>query len=309
MREVQAPALDDLRTAGTVVATHLAPTPVDRGDFTLKLEGLQPTGSFKVRGALAAMHATAPERTVVTASAGNHALGIAYAASRLGRAATVVTATTASPAKLAALAGFDVRIERVGTSYDEAEARALELAAEGATFVSPYNDRWVVAGQGSIGLELDEQVAGPLTVVCGVGGGGLASGLGLWASGRRDVRVVGVEIDRSMAMSAAVAAGRQVPVEVGETLADGLAGNLEPGSVTIELVGRYVDELVSVSEEEMSAAMRYLVTSRGVVAEGAGAVPVAAVLAGKVPDGPGTVAVVSGRNVSARLLAGVLGGD
>lgn len=288
------------------MAAILPPTPVNAGPFTLKLEGLQPTGSFKVRGALAALHALDPDLPVVAASAGNHALGLAYAAARLRRQVTVVTSTTASPAKIAAIRRFPVRLEQVGTSYDEAEAHALELADAGSHYLSGYNDPWVIAGQGSIGAELAGQVPGPLTVVCGLGGGGLASGLGLWASTRPDVRVVGVEVAASRALSAAIDAGHQVPVEVGDTLADGLAGNLEPGSVTVGMVASLVSEIVVVSEEEVRDALRYLATERGVVAEGAGAVPVAAVLAGRVPEGPGTVAVVSGRNIDPTVLAGVL---
>lgn len=306
MRDVRAPTTDDLHRAAQAVAAVLPATPVGRGEFTLKLEGLQPTGSFKVRGALAALDALEPDLPVVAASAGNHALGIAYAATRLGRTATVVTSTMASPAKLAAIRRFRVSLVQAGTTYDEAEAAALELVSRGGHYVSGYNDRWVIAGQGSIGSELAEQVPGPLTVVCGVGGGGLASGLGLWASTRNDVRVVGVEVAGSRAMSAAVEAGRQVTVDVEDTLADGLAGNLEPGSVTIGMVARYVDELVTVTEEDLREAIRYLAGQRGVVAEGAGAVPAAAVLKGLVPEGPGTVAVVSGRNISTQALAGVL---
>jgi threonine dehydratase len=303
MREVGTPTIDDLHRASRAVAAVLPATPVSRGEFTLKLEGFQPTGSFKVRGALAAFDALDPDLPVVAASAGNHALGIAFAATRLGRTATVVTSTTASPAKLAAIRRFPVRLEQVGTTYDEAEAWAIRQAG---AYVSGYNDPRVIAGDGSIGFELAEQVPGPLTVVCGVGGGGLASGLGLWASTRSDVRVVGVEVAGSRAMSAALEAGHQVPVAVANTVADGLAGNVEPGSVTIGMVARYVAELVTVTEEELHDAIRYLAGERGVVAEGAGAAPVAAVLTGRVPDGPGTVAVVSGRNIDRRTLAGVL---
>lgn len=306
MRDVRPPTIDDLNQAAQTVAAVLPMTPVNRGSFTLKLECLQPTGSFKVRGALAALDALDPEVPVVAASAGSHALGIAFAASWFGRTATVVTSTTVSPARVAAIRRYAVRLEQVGTSYDDAEAYALELAASGGHYVSPYNDPFVIAGQGTIGFELAEQVSGPMTVVCPIGGGGLASGLGLWASLHTDVRVVGVEVAGSRAMSAAVEAGHQVRVDVADTLADALAGNLEPGSVTIDLVKRHVAELVTVTEEEVRDAIRYLAVERGVVAEGAGAAPVAAVLAGRVPDGPGTVAVVSGRNIDAQTLAGVL---
>jgi threonine dehydratase len=151
-----------------------------------------------------------------------------------------------------------------------------------------------------------EQLAGPLTVICGVGGGGLASGLGLWANTRDDVRIVGVESAASTGLSTAVQAGQQISVSIGPTLADGLAGNIEPGSVTIDLVGRYVHDLVTVSEDEISRAIRYLALERGIVAEGAGAVGVAAVLGGRVSDTGKTVAVVSGRNISPAVLAGIL---
>ncbi|MFD2396230.1 threonine/serine dehydratase [Prauserella oleivorans] len=288
----------------TVPPTPLAPA-TDTGP-ALKLETFQPTGSFKVRGALSALAAVGPSDEVVTASAGNHGLGVAFAATRLGRRATVVVPGTASPAKVAALRAFDIELVQTGTSYAEAEAHALELAARGARFVSPYNDPDVVAGQATIGYELAEQTRGPLTVVCGVGGGGLASGLGLWAAERTDVRLVGVEADAAPSMAAAVRAGRQVPVEVGPTIADGIAANLEAGSVTIDLVAKHVDELVAVSEAELHAAVRYLAGERGVVAEGAGAAAAAAVLSGKVSAEGTVVAVVSGRNIALDVLARLL---
>jgi threonine dehydratase len=314
IRRVRVPSVDDLPNAWETVRRYLPPSPLNRGlsavrpDIALKLECLQPTGSFKVRGALAALAELDRARPVVTASAGNHALGIAYAAAVLGRRATVVTSTLASPAKVAAIRQFDVGLVQVGTSYEDAEQHALELAAAGAEYVSPYNDPRVIAGQATIGTELADQVPGPLTVVCGVGGGGMASGIGLWASTRPDTRVVGVEVEASMAVSAAVAAGRVVEVQIGDTIADGMGGNIEPGSVTVPLVSRYVERLVSVTETEIRAALRYLVHERGVVAEGSGAAPVAAVLTGKVPDDRPVVAVVSGRNLTPALLVDVLTG-
>jgi threonine dehydratase len=310
IRAVRTPTLDDVDRAARVVARHLDPTPVVAGspELALKLEGVQPTGSFKVRGALAALATVDADVPVVTASAGNHALGVAFAAHLLGRRATVVTSTTASPVKVAAIRRFDVDLVQVGTCYDDAERHALDLAARGAHFVSPYNDPHVIAGQATIGVELAGQVPGPLTVVCGVGGGGLSAGLGLWASTRPDVRVIGVEPAASAAMAAAVEAGRQVPIDVGATLADGTAGNIEPGSVTIDLVSRYVDELLTVTEEEIRDAIRFLALRRGVIAEGAAAAPVAAILAGRVAGHGQTVAVVSGRNIAPAALAEILTG-
>ncbi|PRX51034.1 threonine dehydratase [Prauserella shujinwangii] len=309
MRSVRTPSPDDVERAWRVVRDVLAPTPVWSGAPALKLETWQPTGSFKVRGALTAVAALPGNEQVVTASAGNHGLGVAFAASRLGRRATVVVAENASAAKVAALRTFGVELVQVGATFAEAEAHALELAERGAHYVSPYNDPDVIAGQGTIGYELAEQLGTPLTpltVVCAVGGGGLASGLGLWAATVPGVRVVGVEVDAAPSMAAALRAGRQVPVDVRPTVADGIAGNLEPGSVTIDLIAKHVDELVSVTEDQVRAAIRHLAADRGLVAEGAGAAPVAALLAGTVRAGERTVAVVSGRNIALPALADVL---
>ena len=178
-------------------------------DSFLKLETFQPIGAFKVRGALAAISALEEGRRVVTASAGNHGLGVAWAAARLGRSATVVVPERASPAKVAALRAYPVELIEHGAGYDDAEAYALELGArDGAAFVSPYNDPFVIAGQGTIGLELDHQTDGELTVVASVGGGGLLSGLQLWARTREGIHLAGVESSESGTVSAAIAAGR-----------------------------------------------------------------------------------------------------
>jgi threonine dehydratase len=308
-RTVTAPSPADLDAAAAVVAARLAPTPLvpspALGDGVhLKLETLQPTGSFKVRGGLAAL-ARAGGDPVVTASAGNAGLGIAWAAAALGVHATVVVAETASPAKVAALRALPVDLIQHGAGYDEAEAHALSLA--GARYVSPYNDTGVIAGQATIGRELDVQLPGSLTVAAPLGGGGLCSGLGLWAAGRAGARVVGVEAERSPAFGAALAAGRIEPVEVGETLADGLAGNLEPGAVTFELVRDHVAAVVHVSEAEIEEAIRFLARAHGIVAEGAGAAAVAGVMAGRVPRGEEPlIVVVTGRNIALPRLAGIL---
>jgi threonine dehydratase len=309
-RAVAAPTRADLDDAAALVAARLVPTPLvpapALGDGVhLKLETFQPTGSFKVRGALAALARAGADGPVVTASAGNAGLGVAWAASALGVRATVVVAETASPAKVAALRALPVELIQHGADYDEAEAHALSL--EGATYVSSYNDTGVIAGQSTIGRELDAQLPGPLTVAAPLGGGSLASGLGLWASGRAGARVVGVEAERSPAMSTALAAGRITPFEVGDTLADGLAGNLEPGSVTFELVRDHVADVVQATEGEIEEAIRFLARAHGTVAEGAGATAVAGVMAGRVPHGDAPlVVVVSGRNIALPRLAAVL---
>jgi threonine dehydratase len=310
-RSVSAPSAQDLDAAWAIVAERLAPTPLLPApalgdDVHLKLETLQPTGSFKVRGALAEL-TRGGGGPVVTASAGNAGLGVAWAAAELGVAATIVVPESVSPAKLVALQALPVTLIQHGAGYDDAEAHALELAAAGATMVSAYNDTGVIAGQSTIGRELDAQLAAAPTVACGLGGGGLASGLGLWAAGRRGARVVAVEPERSPAFTTALAAGEIRPIEVGETLADGLAGNIEPGAVTFELVRDHVDAVVQVSEPEIEEAIRFLARAHGIVAEGAGAAAVAGVMAGRVNRGPGPlVVVVTGRNIALPRLAAVL---
>ena len=305
MRTVRVPTSEQLAAAASVVGEHLRPTPVLEGDgYVLKLETVQPTGSFKVRGALAAL--AAARGPVVTSSAGNHGLGVAWAAQRLGRPATVVVPETASKAKLAKLERFAIELVRTGTSYEEAESAALALAEEGAHFVSPYNDPDVIAGQATVGTELRVQLPDLARVVVPVGGGGLISGIALALVGT-GVAVVGVEVERSAPMRAAVEAGCTVPVPVGPTLADGLAGNLEPGSVTVDLVREHVADLLTVTEHDVASAMRHLAREHGLVVEGSAAVALAAVLGGGLPSVAGaTAVVVTGRNIDLSLLAEVL---
>ena len=313
---MRTPTTDDLERAVQVVRRYLRPTPLDEGlepsEPLLKLESMQPTGSFKVRGALNALTNVDPDTPVVTASAGNHGLGMAFAARRLGRPVTVVVSTKASPAKVEALRRLGTEPVQIGTTIEDAEAHAMELAQSGAHYISPYNDPDVIAGQGTIGPELAEQMAlddqtgAPLTVVSPIGGGGLTSGLGLWASTRPDVRLVGVESELSTPVSTAIRAGRWAEIEIGPTIADGLSGNVERGSVTLELIGRQADQLLTVSEAEIRDAMRWLASRRGLIAEGAGATALAAVLAGKVDAEGRVVALVSGRNIALPLYAAQL---
>src|SRR4051794_26279357 len=245
MRAVTAPTRDEVLAAAGRIGRFLEPTPLVASDgFELKLETFQPTGSFKVRGALAAL--TLLDEPVVTASAGNHGLATAWAAQQLGLDATIVVAETASPAKIEGLRRFPATLVLHGETYDDAERHALTLAGR---YVSPYNDRDVIAGQGTVALELPDAD----TIVVPIGGGGLAAGIAIAS----DARIVGVVPEASPAMQAAV---RGVPeVEVRPTVADGLAGNIEPGSVTIEVCARRLDGIVAVSEDEIAEAMRFLV--------------------------------------------------
>jgi threonine dehydratase len=290
MRTVQEPTLEDVHAAEARIRPFLPPTPVVASDgFVLKLETFQPTGSFKVRGALSAL--TRVGEPVVCASAGNHGLAVAWAAQQLGIDATVVVAETASPAKIDAIRRFPATLVLHGADYDAAEGYALSL---GGRYVSPYNDADVIAGAGTVALELRNAE----TIVVPIGGGGLAAGIGIASN----ARIVGVVPEASPAMQAAV---RGVPeVEVRPTLADGLAGNIERGSVTIDLCARNVDEIVAVSEAQIAEAMRFLVREHGLVAEGSGAAAVAAARAGYADRD--AVALVTGRNVTLETLATAL---
>jgi threonine dehydratase len=317
MREVALPDAGHMEAAWKAVRRYLPVTPVIDApqlgpSVSAKVETVQPTGSFKVRGGLAAVSATLeedPGRAVVASSAGNHGLGLAYAASKLGAGVTVVVPTGASAAKVSALRQFDVRLVLHGEGYREAETHALALADhDGSRYVSPYNDPDVIAGQATLARELLEQVPGLGTVVVPCGGGGLLSGviLGLAGTG---VRVVGVESEASPSMSAALAAGGIVEIHVEPTVADGLAGNLEPGAVTVRVALEHHVDVLTVSEADIRSAMAFSALKMGLVLEGAGAVGLAALRAGVIDpdrDGKPTVVILSGRNVAPTLLAEVL---
>lgn len=325
-RSVPLPTPEDLATArATVLAvlppTPLVPSPAAGPSVWLKLETFQPTGSFKVRGALAACAALPPGSRIVTASAGNHGLGMGWASGRLGIPATIVVAETASTAKRDAIARMPVDLILHGTSVDAAEAFAMELAADPAraattTYVSPYNDPQVIAGQSTVLDEIVMQHPGdgdgrPLTVIAGVGGGGLVAGLSMRArelsSPDRPIRIVGVEAAASTALSAAVQAGDTVEIPIGETIADGLSGNLEPGTITAGIIAGNGVRLATAAETEIHRAIRWLVRNHGLVAEGAGATPLAALLSGTAGAIEGDVVVViSGRNIALPKLASIL---
>jgi threonine dehydratase len=316
-------ASDDAVTPADVAAAaerlrgQVLRTPVERspalsaqlgGEVWLKLDFLQQTGSFKLRGALnrlLLLGEGAAGRGVVTASAGNHGLGIAEAAARLGISATVVVPETASPAKIRGLAAYGDRgIELVfaGQSYDEAETYGLGLARQMArTFVSGYNDPAVIAGGGTVAVEVLEDVPEADVLVVPVGGGGLIGGVGVWAKQQRPgLHLVGAQPEVSAALAAALAAGKLVEVPVGDTLADGLAGNIEADSITFPLAQRVVDQIALVSEDEIAGAMRWLLREHHVLVEGSAAATVAVLLAGRVPVAQGrrVVVLLTGRNVA-----------
>jgi threonine dehydratase len=304
-----APTPQDVLDARERLDPYLEPTPLLESPglgALLKLETVQPTGSFKVRGAFAALTCLAEGSEVVTASAGNHGLGVACAAETLELAATVVCARTASPLKLEKLRRYPVRLVLEGERFEDAEAYARELAAAGARYVSAYADSDVIAGQGTIAVELLEELPGPLTIVVPGGGGGLLAGVALWASTRPGVRVVGVQSEASPSLRASLDAGRVVEVPQRPTLADGLAGNLEPGALSLELLRELGTDVVAVSEDDVAEGMRFLHREHGIAAEGAGAIGAGALLAGRIERHGTVVCLVTGRNVDPDVLARVL---
>jgi threonine dehydratase len=278
----------------------------------LKLENLQMTGSYKERGALNKL-LLLPEserrRGLIAASAGNHAQGVAYHGGRLGIATTIVMPETTPIMKVANTRAHGARIILHGSSYDEAyaEARRLEQA-EGLTFVHPFDDPAVIAGQGTVGLEILDQVPEVDAIVVPVGGGGLVSGIAVAAKAvRPGVKVIGVEAEVLPCMLAAVDAGKPVALEAATTVADGIAVK-RAGDLTFEHVKALVDEIVTVSEEEIASAILYLLEREKTVVEGAGAVAVAALMQRRVAglEGRRVVAVVSGGNIDVNLVARII---
>lgn len=316
--------LRDVMGAAVRIAPHVRRTPLERSaplsaelgiEVWLKLECWQRTGSVKLRGALNRLLALPPEarrRGVLTCSAGNHGLGLAEAARLTGTAATVVVPENASPAKLAALRRTDVDLMLVGATYDEAEARAPGIARERRlTFVSPYNDDAVIAGAGTVALEILADLPTAGSIVVPVGGGGLAAGVGVVARAiAPEMRVVGAQSEASPAMHAALAAGGLVPIVERPSLADGLAGNIEAGSRTFPLVQTGLDEIVLVSEAAIADAMLALLDRHHLVVEGAGAVGLAALRTGLPTEAAEAaepiVLIVSGGNLATGLLAALL---
>lgn len=281
------------------------------GGVAVKAECLQRTGSFKLRGTLAKLRGYGPAncRGVVAGSAGNHAQALAYAARVRGIRCMVFMPRGAALSKLSGADAFGATVRLYDGSVDDCVDAARELAlSEELLFVHPFDDREIIQGQAGVGLELLEQTPDLAQVVVPVGGGGLISGVAaaIRATGR-NVRIVGVQAAGCASFPASLAAGRPAPLAAAATIADGIAIK-RPGDLTLELVERWVDEVVTVQDEVIAEAMVLLVDRCKLVTEGAGAASVAALLAGAVTgaDWGTTVAVLSGGNVDARVLARVI---
>jgi threonine dehydratase len=277
----------------------------------LKLENLQMTGSFKERGALNRIAMLTPEqaaRGVIAASAGNHAQGVAYHATKRGIRAVIVMPLTTPLVKVTATRDFGAEVVLHGANYDEAFTEAIRLCAEqDLTFIHPFDDPAVMAGQGTIGLELLEQVPLLEAVVVPIGGGGLIGGIACAIKeSRPDIRIVGVQTSRLPSMAAAVEAHHPVTIDPATTIADGIAVR-RAGDLTLPMVERYVDEIVTVDEDEIASAILMLLEREKTLAEGAGATALAALLQHRTSlKGAHTAVLVCGGNIDVTLLSRII---
>lgn len=288
-------------------------------EVRLKLENLQPTSSFKVRGAESAVAAIAQadsQARLITASSGNHGIAVARAAARHGLRVTILVGGSVSPAKLERLRELETdrcTVEIFGRDTDDTEPEARRRQDLGAgTYVAPYNDPNVVAGQGTIGVEILEDWPEVDTIVVPIGGGGLISGIGLWVRTiSPSIRIVGVQPVNSPPMHDYLATGRARQVPIGPTLADGVAGNIERGSITYRLAKRYVSEVVLVDERAIAGAMRWAWEGPHQRLEGSAALGIAALRTGKLGSlADRRVAVIlSGGNVDPSSFEAIVGGS
>ena len=312
--------LDDVRAAQARLKGLIAATPCPYSETLsrltgsrvfVKLENLQMTGSFKERGAanvLLVLGEAERRRGVVAASAGNHGLAVAFHAARLGIGAVIVMPDWAPLTKVTAARRHGAEVVLYGDNYDAAYARAREIEAErGLVFIHPFDDSRVIAGQGTIGLELCEQVPDLEAVLVPVGGGGLAGGIGVALKALRPgTRLIGVQAEEVPGMRAALDAGERVTVPSAPTIADGIAVR-RVGEHTLALARRYLDGVVTVSEEEIANAILLLLEIEKTVVEGAGAVALAALVNKRVSlEGRAVVLLLGGGNIDVNLIARII---
>lgn len=276
-----------------------------------KMENLQKTGSFKIRGALnkiANLSEGEKKSGVIASSAGNHAQGVALGATSCGIKATIVMPVTAPMAKVEATRNFGAEVILHGDVYDDAYNKAREVQKEtAATFLHPFDDEYVISGQGTIGLEIIDDLPDVDIVVVPIGGGGILAGIATAIKEQNpNVKVIGVQTENMPSMVEALKLGCPVEVKGTPTIADGIAVR-KCGTQTFEIIEKYVDEIVTVTEDEISEAILFLLEKNKVIAEGAGATSVAAVLAGKISGKNKKIcAVVSGGNIDINLLNRVM---
>lgn len=282
-----------------------------KGDVYLKLENLQQSGSFKIRGAYnKIIHLSDEEKKcgVVASSAGNHAQGVAISASKLGIKSTIVMPKSAPFAKIYATRKYGGKVVLHGEVYDEAYEKAIEIQeATGATFVHPFNDPYVIAGQGTIGLEIMQEQPDLDVVLVPIGGGGIASGIALAVKMiNPNIKVIGVQTKNAPSMYESLKCGHVEATPVNKTIADGIAVG-EPGDLTFSIIKDYVDEIITVSETEISQAFLLLLENCNLVCEGAGAVSVAAIMSRKLDLKNKKVgAILSGGNIDINLIESII---
>lgn len=289
-----------------------APNIRDGAEIYLKTENLQVTGSFKVRGAYFKISRLSDEekkRGVIACSAGNHAQGVALAATRSGIKSIICLPDGAPISKVEATKRFGAEVCMVKGVYDDAYNKAIELRDEkGYCFIHPFDDPDVIAGQGTVGLEIMEQLPDADAVIVPIGGGGLISGVAYTIKQiNPDCKVYGVQAQGAPSMERSVNDGKIETLPRVQTIADGVAVKT-PGDITYEMVNQYVDGIYTVSDDEIALAILTLLEQQKLIAEGAGAVPVAAVLAGKIPDikGKKVCCLVSGGNIDVTILSRVI---
>ena len=301
-------ALKDVaRKTDLIYSPHFS----DRNQIYLKTENLQVTGSFKLRGAYFKINQlTEEERAagIVACSAGNHAQGVALSAARLGIKSTICMPDGAPISKVEATKAHGAEVCLVKGAYDDAYAYACKLRdEEHASFIHPFDDPDVIAGQGTIGLEILDQLADVDAIVVPVGGGGLISGIAFAVKHLKpSVKIYGVQAREAASMADSLKFDEQVTLKTVNTFADGIAVK-HPGDLTFSLIKEYVDEVVTVSEDEIAAAILALIEKQKLIAEGAGAVSVAAVMFDKIPvEGKNVVCLVSGGNIDVNILSRVI---
>jgi len=313
--------LQDIKNARKATEIFVKQTPLIHSQFLsdlcggatyLRLENLQVTNSFTIRGVLNRMlHLSNSERRrgIVTASAGNHAQAVAFAAEKLNFPAKIVVPRTTPRIKIDRIKGRSVELVLYGNIYDEAEQKAKELAEkENLAYISPYNDEWIIAGHGTIGLEILDVLPSVDSVIVPIGGGGLISGVSIALKAvKPKVRVLGVQSESSPVMYESMKAGRIVDVEMRESIAEGLFGGIEKGSITFRLVQKYVDNIVLVREETIKKAIYLLWEKEKQVVEGSGAAAIAPIIESTpLFTDKTTVAVITGGNIEDELLQGIL---
>ncbi|MGO4593311.1 threonine ammonia-lyase [Leifsonia sp. 2TAF2] len=317
------PSLDEFEAARAIVARVAQPTPMESSRFLtdllgapvlLKCENLQRTGSYKIRGAynrMSKLNAEERARGVVAASAGNHAQGVAFAARELGIHATIFMPVGVAIPKFQATRAYGADVVLSGGYVDETLRAAADFAAEtGAVLIPPFDHPDVVAGQGTLGLEILEAVPDVETIVVPIGGGGLISGVASAVKQRaaadgRSVRVIGVQAANAAAYPPSLAAGEPTDISLVATIADGIAVS-RPGALNFQIIRDAVDEVVTVSEDDIARAMVVLLERAKLVVEPAGAAGVAAILAGAVHAQGTTVAILSGGNIDPLLMQRVI---